>query len=58
MTLLSRVVFLQRLKDELIERMNEPSTTYSELTTITKQMKAINLEIQEIKGSVYRQSHR
>ncbi|WP_161798173.1 hypothetical protein [Aneurinibacillus tyrosinisolvens] len=49
MALLGRIVFLQRLKDELIEKINHPSTTYSQMTEINKQMRQINLEIQNIR---------
>ncbi|WP_155837530.1 hypothetical protein [Aneurinibacillus terranovensis] len=52
MALLGRIVFLQKLKDELIEKIKEPSTTYSQMTEIHKQIRQINLEIQKIRRTV------
>jgi hypothetical protein len=49
MGLLGRIVFLQKLKDELIEKAKHPSTTYFQMTEIYKQMRQINIEIQNIK---------
>jgi hypothetical protein len=49
MALLGRIVFLQRQKDELIEKIKSPSTTYSETMEIYKRMRMINLEIQNIR---------
>ncbi|GEN35229.1 MULTISPECIES: hypothetical protein [Aneurinibacillus] len=49
MALLGRIVFLQKQKDELIEKIKRPSTTHSETMEIYKQMRMINLEIQNIR---------
>ncbi|WCK56458.1 hypothetical protein PP175_11375 [Aneurinibacillus sp. Ricciae_BoGa-3] len=47
--LLGRIVFLQQLKEELIEKLKNPATTYSSMTDIHKQLRQINREIQSIR---------
>ncbi|GAB7388390.1 hypothetical protein BSNK01_22270 [Bacillaceae bacterium] len=54
MTLLAKVIFLQKAKEELIDKLKDPKTTYSEMTEIYQKMKQINLEMQEIKYLYYR----
>jgi hypothetical protein len=47
--LLGRIVFLQQLKEELIDKIRNPSTSYSNMTEIHKQLRQINREIQSFK---------
>lgn len=49
MTILLRMVHLWKLKDELTEKLKDPSITYTEMTEIMKKMRAINYQIRDIK---------
>lgn len=52
MTELERITFLRKYKDDLLEKLNHRSTTYTESVQITDMMRNVNLEIQSLKGVI------
>ncbi len=53
MTKLERITFLLKYKDNLIDKFNDHSTTYTESVQITDMMRNVNMEIQSLKGMIY-----
>ncbi|GED15250.1 hypothetical protein [Aneurinibacillus migulanus] len=49
MALLNQIIFLQQLKDELIEKAKDPNVTYSQTLEIYKELRKINIKIQEMR---------
>lgn len=55
MTLMGKFIFLKNAKEELLEKLRDPKTTYDDMLDIHKQLRKINLEIQEIKHIIYQE---
>ncbi|MCF6092551.1 hypothetical protein L1765_00905 [Microaerobacter geothermalis] len=55
---LTRIAFLRTLKEELIEKLRDPSTTYSQMVEINKQLGKLNHEIQHMKMMLYREKRK
>ncbi|MFT9850181.1 hypothetical protein [Aneurinibacillus sp. REN35] len=49
MTLLNRIIFLQNIKDELIEKTKDPKVSYAQTVEIYKELRRINIELQHIR---------
>jgi uncharacterized protein YlxW (UPF0749 family) len=53
MDLLSQLVFLQKSKEDLLDKLNDASTSYSQYVEISNGLRIMNREINKIKSLAY-----